>query len=321
MTRVHDLAAIKRALVGLDLVPDIEAGFVALSEGRANIPPVGELMLEKGEVHIKYGAIAGDSHYVVKIASGFYGNAARGLASGNGLMLLFDQETGVPTSVLLDEGHLTDVRTAIAGAVAAKHFAPRDGGPVGIIGLGVQARLQLLHLRGIVACERAIVFGRDTAKAERYRADMVALGFQIEIARSAAELAARCRLIVTTTPATAPLLFAADIRPGTHITAIGSDTPHKQELDAAILAKADLVIADSLPQARLRGEIHKALAAGAIDESRIVELGAVIARRRPGRTRADEITVFDSTGVAVQDIKIAAAVAARLGGEAGAPQA
>lgn len=312
MTRVHDLAAIKQALVGLDLVPAIEAGFVALSEGRANVPPVGELIVEKGEVHIKYGAISGDDRYVVKIASGFYGNAARGLASGNGLMLLFDQETGVPTDVLLDEGHLTDVRTALAGAVAAKHLAPRDGGPIGIVGTGVQARLHLRYLRGVVDVDRAVAWGRDPAKLQYYIADMSAEGFRVEAATSAADLAARCRLIVTTTPAAAPLLFAQDIRPGTHITAIGSDTPHKQELDAAILAKADRVIADSRAQAQLRGEIHKALDAGAIDASRIVEIGDVIAGRAPGRTAPAQITVFDSTGVAVQDIKIAAAVAARL---------
>lgn len=312
MTRVHDLTAIKRALVGLDLVPAIEAGFVALSEGRANVPPVGELIVEKGEVHIKYGAIAGDDRYVVKIASGFYGNAARGLASGNGLMLLFDQETGVPTDVLLDEGHLTDVRTALAGAVAAKHLAPRDGGPVGIIGTGVQARLQLRYLRGVVKCDQAVVWGRDAAKRARYCEDMAAEGFRVDVAASAVDLAARCRLIVTTTPASAPLLFASDIRPGTHITAIGSDTPHKQELDAAILAKADRVIADSRAQAALRGEIFKAVEAGKLEMSRVVEIGDVIGGRAPGRTAPDQITVFDSTGVAVQDIKIAAAVAQRL---------
>lgn len=312
MTRVHDRAAIDRALAGLDLVPAIEAGFVALSEGRANVPPVGELIVEKGEVHIKYGAIAGDDRYVVKVASGFYGNPARGLASGNGLMLLFDQETGVPTDVLLDEGHLTDVRTAVAGAVGAKHLAPRDGGPVGIVGTGMQARLQLRHLRGVVPFDHAVVWGRDAAKVVRYRDDMAAEGFRVEAAASAADLAARCRLIVTTTPASEPLLMAADIRPGTHINAMGSDTPHKQELDAAILARAGRVVADSRTQAQLRGEIFKAREAGALDMSRVAEIGEIIAGRAPGRTRATDITVFDSTGVAVQDIKIAAAVAARL---------
>ncbi|MBL8700042.1 MAG: ornithine cyclodeaminase family protein, partial [Alphaproteobacteria bacterium] len=236
----------------------------------------------------------------------------RGLASGNGLMLLFDQETGVPTDVLLDEGHLTDVRTAVAGAIGARHLAPRDGGPVGILGTGMQARLQLRHLRGIVPFDRAVVWGRDAAKVARYRDDMSAEGFRVEAAASPADLAARCRLIVTTTPATAPLLLAADIRPGTHINAMGSDTPHKQELDAAILGRADRVVADSRAQAQLRGEIHKAIASGVLDMARVAEIGEVIAGRAPGRTRTDQITVFDSTGVAVQDIKIASAVAARL---------
>ena len=137
---------------------------------------------------------------------------------------------------------------------------------------------------------------------------MAARGFAAEIAPDAAAIGAACNLIVTTTPATEPILLAEHIRPGTHINAIGSDTPDKQELDAAILARADLVIADSLPQSLLRGEISQALRAGAFEESKAVELGNVIAGRIPGRTSADQITVFDSTGVAVQDIQIAKAV-------------
>jgi ornithine cyclodeaminase len=119
MTRVLTRDVIEQALSGIDLLPLMEAGFAAYSEGRCNIPPVGELMLEKGEVHIKYGCITGGRYYVVKVASGFYGNPALGLASSNGLMLVFDQATGALETVLLDEGMLTDVRTAVAGAVAS----------------------------------------------------------------------------------------------------------------------------------------------------------------------------------------------------------
>ena len=126
---VANLDEIKGALAGLDLLPAIEAGFVACSEGRANVPPVGELLMDKGEVHIKYGCIEGDPYYVIKVASGFFSNAALGLPSGNGMMLLFSQETGEPVAVLLDEGHLTDVRTAVAGAIGAKYLAPRAPTP------------------------------------------------------------------------------------------------------------------------------------------------------------------------------------------------
>ncbi len=133
-------------------------------------------------------------------------------------------------------------------------------------------------------------------------------GFSVETTREAAAIPRTCNLIVTATPSKTPLLSAADLRPGTHITAVGSDTPDKQELDSEILARADVVVADSLAQCRLRGEIHKALAAGKIDESRVVELGNIISGRASGRTSDSQITVADLTGVAVQDIKIASAV-------------
>jgi ornithine cyclodeaminase len=137
---------------------------------------------------------------------------------------------------------------------------------------------------------------------------MEAQGFQVGMTRNAADILRNCNLVVTNTPADSPLLFADDLQKGTHITAVGSDTPEKQELDSAILSKADVVVADSVSQCLLRGEIHKALEAGMIKEDELIELGEVILGRRAGRTSADQITVADLTGVAVQDIKIATAV-------------
>ena len=309
MTRILKRAAIEQAIAGLDLVPLIEAGFAAYSAGRCNIPPVGELVMEKGEVHIKYGCITGDDYYVVKIASGFYGNPALGLASGSGLMLVFDQHTGLLETVLLDDGLLTDVRTAVAGAVAAKYLAPSRIERIGVIGAGVQARLQLEYLMPITRCRNIVACGRTPERLDAYRRDMEAKGFAVETTNDPSVVAAHCQLIVTTTPSAAPLLRADDIRPGTHINAIGSDTPHKQELAADILSRAARVVVDSIPQCRLRGEVHKALAARAITEAKIEEIGSIILGKRPARTDDDEITVFDSTGVAVQDIQIAKAVA------------
>lgn len=310
MTRIVKRDAIERALAGLDLVSLIEQGFAAYSAGRCNVPPVGELVMEKGEVHIKYGCIRGDSHYIVKIASGFYGNSALGLASGNGVMLVFSQHTGALETILLDEGHLTDVRTAAAGAVAAKHLAPRGVEAIGIIGTGVQARLQLAHLRPVVAARHVIICGRTPERLDACRRDAEAMGFRVATTGDPAEVAAHCRLIVTTTTATSALLRVSDIEPGTHISAIGSDTPEKQELDPLILARASRVVVDSVPQCRLRGEAHRALVTGTIDEAKLEEIGDIVLGRRPGRTATDDITVFDATGVAVQDIQIAKAVAA-----------
>lgn len=308
MTRVLTRDVIEQALSGIDLLPLMEAGFAAYSEGRCNIPPVGELMLEKGEVHIKYGCITGGRYYVVKVASGFYGNPALGLASSNGLMLVFDQATGALETVLLDEGMLTDVRTAVAGAVAARYLAPRHVEHIGVIGTGMQARLQMQYLMPIVLCRKLIACGRTPQHLEAYRRDMEALGFDVQTTDDPAVVGARCQLIVTTTPATAPLLLSEHIRPGTHISAFGSDTPRKQELASGVLARASCIVVDSLAQCRLRGEVHQALKAGVITEERIEEIGDLILGRRPARTDVDGITVFDSTGLAVQDVQIATAV-------------
>ncbi len=302
------LDQIKEILPTLDLMPAIEEGFVAYSEGRTEVPPVGELVLDKGEVHIKYGYIRGEEYYVIKIASGFYDNAALGVPSGNGLMMVFRQETGMLECILLEECHLTDARTAIAGAIAARHLAPSVVERIGIVGTGVQARLQLRHLAPIVDCRRVLVWGRVNSQLSRYRDEMAAEGFEIETTLEAGDILKTCNLVVTTTPATHPLLEASDVRPGTHITAMGSDTPDKQELEAGILAGADVLVADSISQCFIRGEIHQAQKAGRINRNDVVELGNVISGNVDGRTSDDQVTVVDLTGVAVQDIKIAVAV-------------
>jgi ornithine cyclodeaminase len=310
MPAVISLPMILEAVRTIDPLPLIEEGFVAYSQGRAVVPPVGELMFEAppGEVHIKYGYIKGDDHFVIKIASGFYDNPKIGLPSGNGMMLLFSQKTGELECLLLDEGYLTNLRTAAAGAVAAKYLAPRRVQTVGILGAGVQGRMQLEHLRRVRGFEDALVWGLDAGELDAYRRDMEPRGFRIRTTLDAEEIAASSNLIVTCTPSTKPLLRAAWIRPGTHITAVGSDTAEKQELDAAILAKADRVVVDSLSQSTLRGEVFKAVGARLIRREDLIELGRVISEEKFRRASEDEITVADLTGVAVQDLQISKAV-------------
>ena len=312
---IVERARIEEILVGLDLLPLIEEAFRGYSAGRAIVPPVGELLLERGEVHIKYGAITDDDHYVIKVASGFYDNPSLGLPSSNGLMLVFRQDTGEPEAVLLDEGHLTDVRTAVAGGVAGRLLAPPEVDRIGVLGTGVQARLQLAQLAPLFETREVVAWGRNRQRLEEYRAAMADDGWEVAAVESPAGVAAAAQLIVTTTPSTEPLLRAADLRPGTHITAIGSDTTEKQELAADVLALADVVVGDSLEQCRTRGEISRAVAAGAIELEKAVELGHVLAGEAAGRTAPEQITVFDSTGVAVQDIAIATAVVDALAGE------
>ncbi|UCF04126.1 MAG: ornithine cyclodeaminase family protein [bacterium] len=306
--KILTLDQIKEIVPSIDLIPAIEAGFTAYSAGEAVVPPVGELLLDRGDVHIKYGYLEGDKYYVIKIASGFYDNPRIGLPSGNGLMLLFSQQTGELLSILLDEGYLTDTRTAVAGAIAAKHLAPRDIERIGIVGTGTQARMQLKHLASVSECRDVLVFGRGDEQLSRYKSEMEEHGFSIEVTRSTTDILQSCNLIVTTTASKEPLLEAIHVREGIHITAVGSDTPQKQELDSVILQKAGLIVADSISQCLERGEIHKAIEAGRISVNEVIELGNIIAGKVGGRTSEEQITVADLTGVAVQDIKIATAV-------------
>jgi ornithine cyclodeaminase len=174
-----------------------------------------------------------------------------------------------------------------------------------MIGAGVQGRFQLRALAHITDCRDVVVWSRTADRAEAYRAEMEAGGWSVEVAETTADVAAACTLIVTATPANTPVLAAGDVRPGTHITALGSDNVGKQELDAALVGRADLVVADSISQATHHGECAAAIAAGALERDAIVELGSVIDDATLGRTDPDEITIADLTGVAVQDIAVA----------------
>lgn len=315
MPTVVALPEIKKALAGIDPLPLIEEGFVAYSRGQVVVPPVGEILFDDppGDVHIKSGYIRGDDWYVIKIASGFPDNPKIGLPSGHGLMLLFGRRTGLLEAVLLDEGYLTNLRTAVAGAIVAKVLAPRRIGTAGIVGAGAQGRLQLEWLRRVREFEEAVVWGLDEAELAAYVRDMAPLGLRIRTTRRIEDVPAAADVIITCTPSTTPLLKADWIRPGTHITAIGSDTPVKQELEPAILAKADRVVVDSLSQSELRGEVFRAVQAGAIGREKLVELGQVIADPSLRRASDKEITVADLTGVAVQDVQIAKAVWRAIG--------
>lgn len=314
MAHIYTLDQIKQAVAGLDLSRAIEEGFIAYSEGRVVVPPVGELIFEKppGDTHIKYGYIKGDPFFVIKIASGFYENPALGLPSGSGLMLVFSQTTGIVESILLDEGFLTDLRTALAGRIAAKYLAPSQIDCIGVVGTGIQARMQVDYLKTVTPCRKVIAWGRDPGHLQAYKKEMEHLGFHVRTTQEIQTVGDGCNLIVTTTPAREPLLLADHIRAGTHITAMGSDTADKQELDAAILSRADIVVADSIAQCGQRGEIHKALEAGLLRIETVVELGQIISDKTLGRTSEDQITVADLTGVAVQDVQIATAVVQTL---------
>jgi ornithine cyclodeaminase len=300
-----------RRIVSLDqdAIGCIEEAFRKLALEPVVMPPILRLDLadKHGEVDVKTAYVPGLAGFAIKISPGFFDNPKLGLPSLNGLMVLFSTETGLIQAILLDNGYLTDVRTAAAGGVAAKWLAPEDARVAGIIGAGVQARLQLRALALVRPLEAAVVWARDAVKAGAYASEMTTeLGIPVRALGSARAVVDEAAVIVTTTPATEPVIEADWLRPGQHVTAMGADAEPKNELEPAALARADLYVCDRRSQAARLGEWHHAIEAGAVGaELNPPELGEVIAGRRAGRRRPEEITIADLTGTGVQDTAIA----------------
>ena len=300
-----------RAAVQLDhaAVDCVEAAFTALASGNVVMPPILRLDIpaHHGEVDVKTAYVPGLDSFAIKISPGFFDNPKLGLPSVNGLMVLFSAKTGLVEALLLDNGYLTDVRTAAAGAVAAKHLARTDAMTAAILGAGVQGRLQLKALTLVRPIESARIWARrkDQAAASA-SASSDELGIPVEPFTNAEDAVRGADVIVTTTPATQPILMAGWLAPGQHVTAMGSDAEHKNELDPALVARADLYVADSLTQTRRLGELHHAIAAGQVAaDADFPELGVIASGAKPGRPSNTAITIADLTGTGVQDTAIA----------------
>ena len=314
-----------RHLVPLDLeaIACVEDAFHALATKPVVMPPILRLDIAeaRGEVDVKTAYVPGLDSFAIKISPGFFDNPKLGLPSVNGLMVLLSAHTGLVEAMLLDNGYLTDIRTAAAGAVAARHLARADAATAAIIGAGAQARLQLAALCLVRPIRRAVLWSRDRAKAETLAAGIVAEhGIAVSVAATAEAAVAQADIVVTTTPSATPLIRAEWLRPGQHLTAMGSDAEHKNEVDPAAVVRADLYIPDSLAQTRRLGELHHAIAAGMVDPDRqFAELGAIVAGRAGGRNSPGQITFADLTGTGVQDTAIAT-LARRRASAAGAGQ-
>jgi ornithine cyclodeaminase/alanine dehydrogenase-like protein (mu-crystallin family) len=231
-------------------------------------------------------------------------------------MLVFEARTGLLVATLFDEGYLTELRTGAAGAVCAKYLAQKKINQVALIDAGSQARFQLEAIAHVRDVERVRVWSRSRERAQSYVAEMRAkMGIAFEVAASVEQAVHDSDLVVTVTPSREPLIKAEYLSAGQTIIAVGSDGPDKQELEAAALACADRIVADSLAQCVHLGEIHHAVNAGLIAPSSVVELGAVVTSRAPGRTHDDELIICDLTGIGVQDAAIAALVAGKAIGK------
>ncbi|CAO3441018.1 ectoine utilization protein EutC [Azospirillum endophyticum] len=292
-----------------DAVACVEDAFLALATRPVAMPPILRLDIPeyRGEVDVKTAYVPGLDGFAIKISPGFFGNPALGLPSVNGLMVLLSSRTGLVEALLLDNGYLTDVRTAAAGAVAAKHLSRPDSAVAAIFGAGVQAALQLEALTLVRPIREARIWARRPDRAAATAARMTErLGFPVHAVKDGRAAVAGADIVVTTTPADRPILAVDWLEPGQHVTAMGSDAEHKNELDPSILSRAGLYVADRLTQTRRLGELHHAIAAGTVAADRdFPELGAVIAGQAAGRLSTDAITVCDLTGTGVQDTAIA----------------
>ncbi|EJC72276.1 ectoine utilization protein EutC [Rhizobium hidalgonense] len=300
-----------------DAVGCVEQAFEALATMAVAMPPILRLDIpeHRGEVDVKTAYIPGVEGFAIKISPGFFDNPKLGLPSTNGMMVLLSSQTGLVQALLLDNGYLTDVRTAAAGAVAAKHLARENSTVAAIFGAGMQARLQLKALTLVRPIREARIWARDTAKAEAAAADLTKkLGFPVTAISDPGRAIAGADIIVTTTPSEKPIIEAGWLAPGQHLTAMGSDAEHKNEIDPAVIAGAGLYVADSLKQTRRLGELHHAIEAGLVaSDAEFTELGQIVAGRTPGRTKSDQITIADLTGTGIQDTAIATLAFARAG--------
>jgi ornithine cyclodeaminase len=299
-----------RSLIGpMEALEAVREAFVKLARGETLLPDVigVDITETRTEAHIKGAYLRGAPFFSIKAASGSYDNPSRGLPVSGGLVLVFDATTGLPRAVLFDNGYLTDLRTGAAGALAADLLARKEIDRVGVIGVGTQARYQLEALLGVRRPGTVVAFGRSTAKAAVYAREMESrYGVHVVVASTMEKVVEGSDVVVTVTPATQPLVRADWVGPGTHITAVGSDGPGKQELEVDVLAKADKVVADRLDQCLRFGEIHHAVQAGALRKEDVyAELGELVAGLKAGRESDEEITVADLTGVGVQDAAVA----------------
>ena len=291
-----------------DLVEPVSRAFRAYSRGHSS-DAIAHLFPSGGEVHIKAGALRGSKVFAVKVACGFAANEGRGRPIWDGAVLVLDATTGQPLAVIEDGGLLTDWRTAIAGAIATRACARRTIHRLGIVGTGLQGFWQPIAHRALIDYECLAIWGRDPSKAEALRTRLRAHlpDVDIEVVPNLEALVRSADAVVTVTASTTPLIRASWLHSRQHITAVGADTDTKQELELEVLARAGLVIVDSLLLNERYGDVGRAIQCGAVPRERIVELGKVL--ESPPLLSPDGFTVAKLVGLGVQDL---AAVTAAL---------
>jgi ornithine cyclodeaminase len=314
-------AQIMNALCPTKAAALIAEGFMAYANGLVQVPPIQSLQFpaSNGDCCVKSAWMLGDEVFSVRVSAGFYDNPAKGLSSNDGLTLMFSALTGQPIALLRDGGWLTSMRTALAGQIVANAMAPSQVRGIGVVGTGEQARMQLEQLMPVTQCRRVTVYGRNQHSLMAYRTFAEALGFDVMTTQDARDVATHSNLIITTTPSREAIIADEWVSPGTHITAIGADSVGKRELDVRLVARAEVIVVDSIEQCSQFGEVSGALNAGLIDKSRLVALGSLLGGHAVGRQDDTQITLADLTGLGIQDAQIAKCAMASLTHSQNAP--
>jgi alanine dehydrogenase len=294
-----------------DYINAIEKAFMLYGEGKVQMPPKVYLSFDKGDLRCMPAYLPSMKAAGVKNVNAHPGN--KDIPAVMASITLVDPDTGFPMAIM-DGTHITKMRTGAAGAVAAKHLSREDSKVAGFVGAGVQARTQLEALL-IVRPKlfRIMVYDINEANMKNFAQDAkIRYGLGVEFTGSVEDAVKNADIVITTTPVRTSIVKAEYIRKGTHINAIGADAPDKQELDTEILKQARIVV-DNWEQASHSGEINVPLAERLITREDIyAELGEIVTGRKRGRESAEQITVFDSTGLAIQDISAASEIYKKL---------
>ena len=308
-----------RELLTIDeCIAAVEHAFRLLGEGKTIPPAVLSMHTPTGGFHIKAGLLnLSRPYFAAKVNGNFPENQKHhGLPTIQGVIVLCDAEKGSPLAVM-DSRDITSLRTGAATAVAAKYLARRDSRTVTICGCGNQGRIQLKALSRVCPLQRVFAFDQNKEQALMFAEELSAdLAIPITLVADLAAAVRQSDICVTCTPSREPLISTEDVTPGTFIAAVGADNPQKQELQPELMAKSKIVT-DVLEQCAAMGDLHHALAAGAVTLGDVhAELCEVVAGKKLGRESEEEIIIFDSTGMALQDVATAALVyekAARQG--------
>ncbi len=293
-----------------DIFEKTKRAYQLFSKGETITPPftVFTIPESQGSVHFKCGYVPGDKYFAMKYSGAFYGNEKLGISNFLGLFMVFNALTGEVEAIIDDKGYLTDYRTGVAGAIATTTLAKQNSKNVGIIGTGIQARMQLMSLLQVMNINKVYVWGRNSKNKENYISEMKKLYPKVEFisCQNAQQVCENADILYTVTYSAQPIIKAHWIKPGTHITAVGACEPTMQELDSKIFSIANVVCADSIDACTNNGEIHHALTNGDININTIKELGTIISENH--KRNENDITICDLVGIGFQDAVIASCV-------------